>query len=103
MSATDALLAYLRRSMKLGPDHVALIRSQVMERRLEKGAFLQRAGVVPSQAFFVSGGCLRSYTIDEDGIEHTLGFAPEDWWLTDITVAASEPTQLFIQALEDSE
>ena len=103
MSPTEVLLAYLGRSMRLNPEHIALVRSMVTERRVQKSAFLQRAGVVPHQAFFVTGGCLRSYTIDEDGIEHTLGFAPEDWWLTDITAVGGEPTQLFIQALEDSE
>jgi hypothetical protein len=32
---------------------------------------------------FVARGCLRSYVIDEQGRVHILGFAPDDWWLSD--------------------
>src|SRR5262249_31671744 len=43
-----------------------------------------------------------SYSIDDDGIEHTVNFALENWWLTDRT-GGDSPTALFIQALEDSD
>ena len=33
--------------------------------------------------FYVLKGCLRSYFIDLSGIEHTVQFAIEDWWIGD--------------------
>src|SRR5262245_34910505 len=102
MSPADAVVAYMRERMKLDANHEALIRSVVVERRVAKSGFLQRAGEVAQHGYFVASGCLRNYSIDDAGIEHTLGFAPENWWLTDRT-GGSSPTVIFIQALEDSE
>lgn len=49
----------------------------------------------------VESGLLRSYTIDEKGREHIFMFAPEGWIVADNT-SPEEPTDLFIDALEDA-
>lgn len=53
---------------------------------------------------FVIKGLFRVFHIDQNGFEHVLYFAMEDWWITDIDSFTNEtPSQLFIEALEDSE
>ena len=53
---------------------------------------------------FVTKGLFRVYHIDQNGFEHVLYFAVENWWITDIDSFVNEkPSQLFIEALEDSE
>lgn len=52
---------------------------------------------------FVVKGCLRVFAIDNNGYEHVLYFAPEDWWVGDIdSFTTGQPSWLCIQALEDS-
>lgn len=47
---------------------------------------------------------LRSYTIDEKGKEHIFMFAPENWTIGDNSIfLKGKSTQLYIDALEDSE
>lgn len=68
-----------------------------------KGYFL-RAGEICKQVAFVLEGCLRSYAVDEEGVEHNLQFAPEGWWITDMnSILMAEPATLNIDAIEDSE
>lgn len=74
-------------------------------RRLEvaKGEALARAGDARGRAFHVPSGCLRSYVIDRGGKEHTMQFAPEDWYLGDMkSMMRDVPATIFIAALEPS-
>lgn len=54
--------------------------------------------------YFVSSGCLRLFFVNEKGIEQTVQFALENWWLSDYTSFSSQkPSEFFIQAVEKSE
>lgn len=44
---------------------------------------------------------LRSYSIDDKGKEHIYQFAPENWIIADAS-ANNQPSELFIDSLEDS-
>jgi CRP-like cAMP-binding protein len=47
---------------------------------------------------------LRGYTIDKNGIEHVLSFAPPGWWMADLYSLFSEkPGTLNIEAIEDTD
>ncbi|MFK7951108.1 MAG: Crp/Fnr family transcriptional regulator [Saprospiraceae bacterium] len=71
------------------------------EIKVKKGQILQKPGEYNSKGYLVKSGLLRSYSIDEKGKEHIFMFAPEDWTIADYT-SKFEPTNLFIDALEDS-
>jgi len=68
---------------------------------VKKHQIIQRPGELNSKVYFVKKGLLRSYSIDQKGKEHIFMFAPEDWIVAD-SVSPEEPTELFIDALEDS-
>ncbi|MDJ0367804.1 Crp/Fnr family transcriptional regulator [Hymenobacter sp. H14-R3] len=69
----------------------------------KKGVFLREGDVCEREAF-VTKGLFRVYYTDNQGVEQVLYFAMEDWWLTDIdSFAHQRPSQLTIEALEDSE
>ena len=100
----DHLIEFLRARMPLERAHEALVRSLVSARRVKKGQTLQRAGEVATHGYFVTAGCLRSYWIDDKGREVSLTFAPEGWWVTEMTsLQDSTPSTYFIEALEDSD
>jgi len=61
-------------------------------------------GEISNHIYFVTGGCLRGFTVDKSGTEHVLSFAPEDWWIGDLySYITRQPGNLFIEALESSE
>ncbi|MEL6636509.1 MAG: Crp/Fnr family transcriptional regulator [Bacteroidota bacterium] len=72
-----------------------------MEKLIEKGQILQRAGDLNSKVYLVQSGLLRSYSIDRKGREHIFMFAPEDWIVGD-AIPPQQPCELFIDAIETS-
>lgn len=73
-------------------------------KHIKKGTILQHQGERYYKSYIVKKGLLKSYTIDEKGKEHIFMFAPENWIIGDIESREfNVPTQLFIEAIEDSE
>ncbi|MGS0746959.1 Crp/Fnr family transcriptional regulator [Halpernia sp. GG3] len=71
---------------------------------MEKGDFLLRAGETCSDTFFVEKGLLRMFSIDKNGKEHIIQFAPESWIITDRTSQLfKEESSYYIDAVEKSE
>ena len=70
---------------------------------LSKKEILGRADERCDKIFFVLDGCLHSYFIDEKGVEKTVQFAIEDWWITDLLAFHHQrKAALYIQAVEES-
>jgi len=100
----EVLFAYFERSFTLSEEHIALIKSVVLPRKLIKGEFLLREGEIVRYGAFVAKGFLRSYVIDHKGREHIVQFAPENWWIGDKAgVSQDARASFFIDAIEDSE
>jgi CRP-like cAMP-binding protein len=100
----DRLRAYLEARGRFSEAEMDLVRATFVPRTLAAGEFLQRAGEPAKVAAFVARGCLRSYVIDDDGREHIVQFAPEEWWLGDSdSLATGAPSAYFIDAIEESE
>ena len=73
-------------------------------KKLKKKQFLLQEGDIQKQAAFVTEGCLRSYSIDKNGFEHVLQFAPPGWWIGDMrSYINQQPGILTIDAIDDSE
>jgi len=65
---------------------------------------LLKADEVCTQSYFVTKGILRSYTIDENGVEHVVSFACPEWWIADMySYLSHQKGQLFIKVNEDAE
>ena len=71
------------------------------EVEFKKGDIIQRKGELKSKTYYVHKGLLKTYSMDEKGKEHIFMFAPEGWIVADAS-AINGPTQLIIEALEDS-
>lgn len=73
-------------------------------RKIKKGEVLLREGEICPSTFFVEKGLLRMYSIDENGKEHIIQFAPEKWLISDrSSLYFNEKSKYFIDAVEDSE
>lgn len=71
--------------------------------QFNKGEVLLEIGSVCKDAFHVTKGLLRVTTLDSDGNEHIVQFAPEGWFASDRgSMYFNEPSTLRIDAIEDS-
>ena len=78
--------------------------SLLTETKLERKDFLMQAGEIAKYEYFVTKGCLKVYTIDEEGTPHISMFAIEDYWTGDLSsFMTKEPSRYFIKATEPSE
>lgn len=98
------ILRNVNRHITLDAAEEAHFLSLLVQRQLKRRQFLVQEGDVSRYVAFVNNGCLRAYTVDEQGIEHILQFAPPDWWITDMySFIAQQAGNLNIDALEHSE
>lgn len=71
---------------------------------VQKKEYLLQKGEVCNFEAFVNKGCFKVYHLNDKGVEQVVYFAAADWWITDIdSFIHQTPSELSIQALEDSE
>jgi len=88
----------------LSEEEVAEFYGLFQKKTIKKKQFLLQEGEICKFEGFVIKGLFKTYHIDSEGIEQILNFATENWWITDIDSFTHEkPSQLNIEALEDSE
>ncbi|AHF15259.1 Crp/Fnr family transcriptional regulator [Niabella soli] len=76
----EAVIKNIRRHIEPTREEAEIFLSLAVAKTVKRKAFLLTEGERARYQFFVLDGCLRTYTIDSDGKEHVLMFAPEDWW-----------------------
>lgn len=75
----------------------------LIEKKIKKGEIILNAGSICNHSFFVEEGLLRSYSIDEQGKEHIIQFAPENWMISDrSSLLFQEPSEFYIDAVENT-
>ena len=81
-----------------------LLKTFFIPKKLRKKQYLLQEGDVSKYLSFVEKGILRSYTVDEKGVEHIAEFAFEGWWISDLfSFLTGEPSKYNIDALEEAE
>ncbi len=100
----ERILKYINRFTELSATEKGVLEDCMSRRWVNKKTLLLRAGEVCNFEGYVLKGCIREYFIDAKGVEVTLEFATEDWWVSDITSFEQQtPAMMFIEALEDCE
>ena len=100
----ELILANINRHIDLNDSEKDIFLSCLESRKIKKQHFWIHEGHISSATAFVNSGCMRAYTIDNNGFEHILQFAPRDWWIADMySFITQKPGYLNIDALEDSE
>lgn len=100
----SVIIAHTQKFIKLNQEEQEYFLSLLQEKKLSRKDFFLKENEVSDRTAFVLSGCLRAYSVDENGIEHILQFAPQNWWITDMfSVLSGKPAHLNIDAIEDSE
>ncbi|MBW4889992.1 Crp/Fnr family transcriptional regulator [Mucilaginibacter sp. HMF5004] len=100
----DLLLANVAKHITLTDEEKAYFISLLNVKKLRKKQYLNQEGDIAKGPSFVNSGILRSYSLDKNGYEHVIQFAPPGWWIGDMaSMIKQEPGKLYVDALEDSE
>lgn len=100
----DSLASYLIEKGGLTNDELSMVEKVTVHKKIRKRQYLLQEGDVSHHNSFVAKGCLRLYWISNDGQEHIMRFAIENWWISDYNSYQSGlPSKYNIDALEDSE
>ena len=97
------LLDHIHKFVALRP----ALESQILDyfERLEpsKKEILLPANRVCDRLFFVESGCIHAFFLDQNGVEKSIQFALENWWISDYQAFYKQkPTDSSIQAVEES-
>ena len=94
---------YVAKYIQLTEEEEAYFVSQVRVTKIKKKEFIVRPGYTCKFRSYVLKGAMRAYLVDNKGQSHTIAFAIEDWWISDMnSYLNQEPATLFVEALEDT-
>jgi CRP-like cAMP-binding protein len=97
------LLDYISQYVSLTAEEQSIVISKFRFRKFLKGQFVVQNGDVCQYENFVLSGCLKTFYIDENGQEHVISFAVENWWTADLgSFITQAPAELNVQCLNNS-
>lgn len=100
----NLLLKNIAKHVTLTPEEEERVLFLTEAQAFKAKTVLLKVEEVCTQSYFVTKGILRSYTIDENGVEHVVSFACPEWWIADMySYLSQRPGQLFIEVNEDAE
>lgn len=100
----DLLLQSISKYIQLTAEEESYFLSLLQAKKIKKKQFLSREGDMNHSGKFVLSGILRLYSVDKNGFEHIIQFAPAGWWIGDLmSYLRQQPGNLSIDAIEDTE
>ncbi|MFZ6009501.1 MAG: Crp/Fnr family transcriptional regulator [Bacteroidota bacterium] len=98
----DPLLNNITKVVNLTDEQQLLISEAFTIRKLQKKEYLLEAGTVSNFLYFISSGCLRAFTLEDDR-EVVTQFGMSGWCINDLpSYLNKQPAKQFIQAIEPS-
>lgn len=99
----ESFFTYLSENAKVTRSQFEMIKPLLQTKFFEKGKIILSKGEVCHHSFFVEKGLLRMYSINREGKECVIQFAPENWFMSERSSAFfNEPSDYFIDAIENS-
>ncbi|MDQ0782419.1 Crp/Fnr family transcriptional regulator [Chryseobacterium sp. W4I1] len=100
----ENILKNVTRFISLTPEEETFFTDLLVCKSIPKKTVLLREGEICQFEGFIHKGCLRMYCLNDKGVEVTILFAIEDWWISDIASFQDQvSSKLYIETLEDSE
>lgn len=100
----DLLISSISRHISLTQEEIDYFTSLLKSKSLITGEFLLREGEICKYESFVTRGCLKTYYMDENGLEHIIDFSIEEWWADDLySLLTQTPSKSNIKATEGTD
>ncbi len=97
------LRQHIEEIVLLTDEEFAVILSYYKARKFKKHQFVVQQGEPVLQEYFIINGLLKSYTTSDDGKDHIIQFAMENWWITDYqSYVNNTPATYSIDCIEDT-
>lgn len=104
MDSLQNITSYLSEIFEIPKEAVETCSNFCMLKKVVKNEFLLQEGEICTDTFFVEKGLLRMYSLDRNGKEHIIQFAPENWLISDrSSLNFNQKSNYYIEAVEDSE
>ena len=95
------LITYITRFIELNTHEVAILSDHIKVRTYLKGQYIVQQGDVCEYESFILSGSTKTFFIDQEGHEHVVMLAIENWWTSDLgSFITREPADYHVQCLE---
>lgn len=103
MDVNVNILNNIKRYVDLNSKDEKEFTSIIQTRVIKRKQFIVKPNETCVYQTYILKGAFRSYFITKEGIEHTIQFAIEDWFISDFnSYINQEPASLYVEALEHS-
>ncbi len=103
MEEIEFFKQHVLKKVALTPEEMTELVSGFRLRKVKKKQWIIQPEFTALHRTYVVQGAFRSYVVGPDGVDHTIQFAIEDWWISDInSFIYQRPATMFVVALEDS-
>lgn len=97
------LIYYIRKWTHITEEEEKKILAAFEFQTIRKKKDLHVEGDICNYLYFIVKGCLRSYFIDEKGVEHIYQIRMDNSWISDLeSLFSGNPSKFYIEALENS-
>ena len=98
------IINHIKKYISIHPDDEAIILGFFKENNFNKKENLITLNNTCNSHYFIRKGCVRMFFVNEKGVEQTIQFAIENWWITDYLAFENRTkTSFTIQAIENTE
>lgn len=93
---------FMIKMLEIPQEDMDMLLCKVTTRNISKDEFIIMPGDI-SELYYIEKGILRMYSIDNNGKEHIIQFAPAGWLVCERqSLYTNAPSKFYIQATEDS-
>ncbi len=103
MNSFEKILNNIKRYVDLNESDEEQFTAIVRTTRVKKRQFIVQPRFICTYQTYVVQGAFRSYFVSNEGVDHTIQFAIDDWFISDFNSYITQtPASLYVEALEDS-
>ena len=104
MEPQEIFRAHLQKTVHLTSDEFDRFYACLTPKKYTKGQVILKTGAPVEEEYFVTSGCLKSYTLGSRGKMCILQFPMRDWWIADYNGLYSHtPATTAIDCVTDAE
>ncbi|XZF16330.1 Crp/Fnr family transcriptional regulator [Chitinophagaceae bacterium MMS25-I14] len=96
------IIDYIKKFVPLTEEEAIQFSSAFTEVKVRRRQFIVQPNFVAKSRYFVINGALRAYVVGDEGQDHTIQLAIDDWWISDYnSYMFQQPASMFVMAVED--
>ena len=100
----SSFLNYINKYIDLTEKEIAFLRSNTNYKKYLKGHYIVQQGAVCKHTNFIISGCTKNFYVDQQGQEHIVTFAIENWWSADLSSFITQtPSDFNVKCIEATE